>query len=75
MTTTAGPICMHCRHLRPREEGDEGDRTCDAFPEGIPAGIWFEGGDHREPVRGDHGIQFEGTLPAHHPLASRRLRA
>jgi hypothetical protein len=32
--------------------------TCDAFPEGIPAEIAL-GGDHREPVDGDHGLRFK----------------
>jgi hypothetical protein len=33
--------------------------TCDAFPGGIPDDIYFDCADHRHPVDGDHGIQFE----------------
>ncbi|RAY14205.1 hypothetical protein DPM19_14570 [Actinomadura craniellae] len=31
---------------------------CDAFPDGIPKDIHFDGFDHRLPYPGDHGIRF-----------------
>ena len=33
--------------------------TCDAFPQRIPDAILESKVDHRQPVEGDHGIQFE----------------
>jgi hypothetical protein len=44
-------LCAMCKHRR-----DE--RTCDAFPDGIPTEVYFEY-DHRLPYPGDHGIRFE----------------
>ena len=35
------------------------DRTCAAFPEGIPPEILGGGFDHREPHPDDNGVQFE----------------
>jgi len=51
------PICMFCRHFRRDEIG----LYCEAFPEGdgIPEGILESQIDHRLPVKGDRGIQFE----------------
>ena len=46
------PICVRCKHLHP-------DWTCDAFPDGIPREIKLDEVDHRKPIEGDHGIQFE----------------
>lgn len=58
MTTYMAPICTGCTHYR----GQRGDEfTCDAFPKGIPVSIIHSRDDHRKPVAGDHGIQFEPT--------------
>jgi len=45
-------LCDSCAHLK--ADG----RTCSAFPGRIPASIAY-GGDHRDPVPGDHGIQYQ----------------
>jgi len=46
-------ICNRCRHVH--EDG----QSCDAFPDGIPALVLNGEIDHRNPVQGDNGIQFE----------------
>jgi hypothetical protein len=46
--------CNKCKH-RFLDPGD----TCTAFPDGIPDEVLFGDKDHRFPVEGDHGIQFE----------------
>ena len=46
------PICNECKHRM-------GGGKCKAFPEGIPNEIFNSFIDHRKPVEGDHGIQFE----------------
>lgn len=51
------PICDGCKHYN-------GDDTCKAFPQGIPAVILLSELDHRRPVRGDNGIRFEARSPA-----------
>lgn len=33
--------------------------TCDAFPDGIPADIYYGESSHVEHVPGDHGIKYE----------------
>ena len=50
-------MCGYCRH-RHDDEGD-GNKTCEAFPDGIPDEIIRVGYDHREPYDGDGGIMFE----------------
>jgi hypothetical protein len=52
------PSCQTCRHFDPYS----GIR-CAAFPNGIPLPIQDGQVDHRNPVQGDHGIQYEQRLP------------
>ena len=42
--------------------------TCKAFPGGIPVDVFVGRVDHRDPVRGDHGIRFE-PVPTDDPAA------
>ena len=46
--------CMSCRHFQ-RGTG----WTCVAFPDGIPPDVKDNAVDHRQPLPGDHGIQWE----------------
>lgn len=46
-------MCVSCLWLHPTEN------TCQAFPDGIPNPILLSEVDHRVPVEGDRGIQFE----------------
>lgn len=50
------PICLDCNHYHKYESYKF---TCDAFPDGIPEKIIDSEVIHREPYKGDHGIQFE----------------
>ncbi len=52
------PICYFCRHRADWSEPGVG-LTCAAFPDGIPTSIIVEGNNHFDPIKGDHGIQFE----------------
>lgn len=57
MTSRPDPQCIHCRHWTPPDSGDT--QTCTAFPQGIPDRVWGNETDHRQPIRGDHGVQWE----------------
>ena len=46
-------VCCFCSRLRSADE-----RTCDAFPDGIPRAIWSGKDRHTQPVAGDQGLQF-----------------
>ncbi len=64
MSTQLTPsLCDSCSRAHPVVQKDVFDinpkRTCQAFPGGIPDGIRFRGEDHRLPVPGDHGLQYE----------------
>ncbi len=50
------PICMLCKRLHFTDT--DGPPTCDAFPMGIPAEIWWEAYDHRRPYR-DETMLFQ----------------
>lgn len=51
-------LCNDCKH-RSKNWDTESIPTCDAFPDGIPEEVLLCDIDHRKPVEGDHGIQFE----------------
>lgn len=57
---TIGPRsqCHACRHFRGRRSFDE-PFTCDAFESGIPDEVFSNKRDHRQPIEGDNGIQWE----------------
>jgi hypothetical protein len=49
-----GTGCLECKHLI-----DFIERTCEAFPGGIPFEIIQDGFQHLTCFPGDHGIHFE----------------
>lgn len=62
---TTGPVsqCGTCQRLRSPFDRDRdtfgtGGPWCAAFPDTIPAEIFDNRVDHREPVDGDHGLQW-----------------
>lgn len=57
---TVGPRsqCQACVHFTVRQSFSD-PFTCNAFPAGIPDAVRHNQIDHRQPVEGDHGIQFE----------------
>ena len=58
--TTPVSQCLFCKHLGlPGKNGP----SCAAFPDGIPSPVAFSQVDHRQPVDGDHGIQYEPADP------------
>lgn len=50
------PQCLYCRHL---DRSKAPERTCPAFPKGIPDDIWNCKIDHTKPYPGDNGIRLE----------------
>jgi len=58
----APPICADCLRLHKAIYGKWG-MFCDAFPDGIPDDIIASRVDHRQPVDGDHGLQFLAKSP------------
>lgn len=65
MTSGVVSLCVGCRNYR----GGTTPR-CTAFPDGIPVQIWTGGADHRQPIEGDHGIQYE-LRPGYESLLAR----
>ena len=37
---------------------DGASETCEAYPDGIPDGIWWNRDDHRKPQPGDNGLHW-----------------
>ncbi|MEX2238735.1 MAG: hypothetical protein WEB00_14525 [Dehalococcoidia bacterium] len=60
METHRAPMCFDCVRYRGRDERGRAlaTPTCEAFPRGIPVGIWDDAGDHRIPWSGDGGLTF-----------------
>lgn len=48
--------CMVCKHAKWVKGVSY---TCAAFPEGIPHNVLNQTLDHRRPIPGDHGVQYE----------------
>lgn len=63
-TELTSATCRHCRHLDLPSQ-----RTCAAFPNGIPDELWWAYRGHRDPFPGDHGIQYEERALFEHPAA------
>jgi hypothetical protein len=61
---TSGPRsqCDTCgRFHYPWLQDTKGKRTCDAFPDGVPARVFRNGVDHRYAVAGDGGLRWEAA--------------
>ena len=55
------PQCCRCRHRVSRLLSEERIDRCGAFPDGIPADLYQNLVDHREPQPGDNGIRWESN--------------
>lgn len=84
MTSRPPPQCLACVHWESpldREDLDpteaEPTQACAAFPlpAGIPDDVWWNRVDHRQPVEGDHGIQFEAIPGMEFPEYAMNLTA
>ena len=58
MTTGPRSQCAACVHFRGRASFDV-PFTCDAFTTAIPDAVFDNERDHRAPIEGDNGIQFD----------------
>jgi hypothetical protein len=58
MSTRPAPQCVLCVHWRSPLDTGVDAQTCAAFPDGIPAGVWNNRVDHRNPVPGDGGVRW-----------------
>lgn len=62
MSSRAMPQCMACGRYRSPLSAENTTGTtgpsCAAFPDGIPDQVWSNQVDHREPLPGDHGLQW-----------------
>lgn len=47
--------CATCARLRTPFPAPP---VCEAFPDGIPDEVYHNGVDHRQPIAGDHGLQW-----------------
>lgn len=54
--TSFTPICSYCKHFDLKTRDKE---VCAAFPSGIPAEVLKGRNNHRTPIEGDHGVQFD----------------
>ncbi|HEY3417144.1 MAG TPA: hypothetical protein VGM23_09700 [Armatimonadota bacterium] len=62
-------LCLVCKHFHYLPS-----YTCDAFPEGIPDEVFYREIEHRQPIPGDHGIQFEKmTLAELNAIGTQRI--
>jgi hypothetical protein len=62
MTTGPRSQCDICARFRsPWASSDGNTPTCEAFPDAIPARVFRNGLDHRQPVDGDHGLRWEAA--------------
>lgn len=61
MTSQPRSQCSTCVHFRsPLDVGDgTGPATCAAFPAEIPSAVYRNLLDHRVPIEGDGGVQWE----------------
>ena len=57
--------CSRCKHFYSHIKKRN---ACKAYPDGIPTEIFSTELDHREPQKGDGGVQFEAVEGKRHPL-------